>query len=41
MSADVKTPKHSLQNKFEIWNIDEKKYQKLEIRSISIWCYLL
>ena len=31
MPADVKTPKHSLQNKFKIWNIDEKKYQKMEV----------
>jgi len=31
MSAYVKTPKHSLQNKSKIWNIDEKKYQKMEV----------
>ena len=27
----VKTPKHNLQNKFKIWNIDEKKYRKMEV----------
>ena len=27
----VKTPKQSLQNKFKNWNIDEKKYQKMEV----------
>jgi len=32
MSAYIKTLKHSLQNKFKIWNIDEKKYQKMEVR---------
>ena len=31
MSAYVKTPKHSLQNKFKIGNIDEKKCQKMEV----------
>jgi len=31
MLAYVKTPKHSLQNKFKIWNIDEKKYHKMEV----------
>jgi len=48
MSAYVKTPKHSLQNKLKIGNIDEKKYLKMEVskfyilrRSISILCYLL
>ena len=32
--AYVKTQKHSLQNKFKIWNIDEKKYQKMKISKI-------
>ena len=31
MFAYVKTPKHSLLNKFNIWNIVEKKYQKMEV----------
>ena len=31
MSAYVKTPKHSLRNKFKIWKIYEKKYQKMEV----------
>ena len=31
VSAYVKTPKHSLQNKFKIGNIDEKKCQKMEV----------
>jgi len=34
MSAYVKIPKHGLQNKFKIWNIDEKKYQNMEVNEL-------
>ena len=35
MSAYVKTPKHSLHNNFKIWNIDEKKKQKMEVSKVQ------
>ena len=31
MLAYVKTPNHSFQNKLKNWNINEKKYQKMEV----------
>ena len=40
MLAYVKTPQQSLQNKFKIWIIDEKKYQKMELSKFLYFALL-